>query len=138
MDPLSLTASIIAVLKLTGTVLSYLTDVKDSSPERANLAIEASIVYSLLTTLRYRVEKAKSGDPWYTAIRNLGAENGALDQYHIALEQLASKVGPGHHETKSFTKPLRWKFDKIELSRILSKIERLKTLISLALENDLL
>ena len=136
MDPLSLTASITAILQLTGTVVSYLNDIKEASKERAQIAIEASMVYSLLTSLRYRVEEANADDAWYTAIRTLGEENGALDQYQSALKLLASKL-----DTRNRTKLVRtlmWKFDKVEINGILSKFERLKSLISVALTNDLL
>ncbi|MCJ1392629.1 hypothetical protein MMC18_005499 [Xylographa bjoerkii] len=135
MDPLSLTASITAVLQLTSTVVSYLNDVKQASKERAQVAVEASMVYSLLTSLIYRIEDANAGDAWYTAIRALGEENGALDQYQAALKLLASKL-----DTRNGTKlgrALMWKFDKVEIIGILSKIERLKTLINVALTNDL-
>ncbi|MCJ1378973.1 hypothetical protein MMC17_002072 [Xylographa soralifera] len=136
MDPLSLTASIIAVLQLTGTVVSYLNDVKEASKERAQVAVEASMVYSLLTSLKYRVEDANPNEAWYTAVRMLGEENGALDQYQTALKLLASKL-----DTRNGTKigrALMWKFDKVEIVGILSKIERVKSLISVALTSDLL
>ena len=136
MDPLSLAASITAVLQLTGTVVSYLNDVKEASKERAQVAVEASMVYGLLTSLKYRIEDANPDEAWYTTVRMLGEENGALDQYQAALKLLASKL-----DTRKGTKvgrALMWKFDKVEIAKILSKIERVKSLISVALTNDLL
>ncbi|MCJ1478158.1 hypothetical protein MMC13_006834 [Lambiella insularis] len=135
MDPLSLAASITALLQLTSTVVSFLNAVKAASKDRARIAIETSNMYALLTVLKYRVEEARLEDPWYTTIRTLAVENGALDQYHSALKLLASKL-----DTRSGTKlgrALMWKFDKVEVAEILSKIERLKSLINLALTNDL-
>ncbi|MCJ1282267.1 hypothetical protein MMC26_001590 [Xylographa opegraphella] len=136
MDPLSLTTSIVAVLQLTATVVSYLNDVKGASKERAQVAVEASMVYSLLTSLKYRVEDAHPTEAWYIAIRTLGEKNGALDQYQAALKLLAAKL-----DTRNGTKvgrALLWKFDKVEIAGILSKIERIKSLINVALTNDLL
>ncbi len=137
MDPLSMTASISAILQLAGTVLNYLNDVKDASKDRARIATEASNVYSLLTTLRYRVEEARSGDPWFIAVRTLGVGNGPLDHFKVGLEQLAAKLGPANGLRK-VGKMLTWKFDKTEIDGILFRIERMKTLIGLALTNDLL
>jgi len=137
MDPLSFTASIAAVLQLTGTVLGYLNNVKDASKDRAKIAIEASIVYSLFTALKYRLEEAETSDPWYQGIRSLGVDNGPLDQFKAALELLASKLNPGNRFRK-LGRALMWTFTKTEVADILSKIERLKTLINLALANDLL
>ncbi|KAI9878016.1 MAG: hypothetical protein M1830_002174, partial [Pleopsidium flavum] len=107
-----------------------------ASRDRAKLATEACSVYSLLTTLRYRVEEARSGDPWFIAVRTLGVENGPLEQFKVALEQLASKLGHANGLRK-IGKMLTWKFDKTEIDGILSRIERLKTLVGLALANDL-
>ncbi|MCJ1402435.1 hypothetical protein MMC11_005655 [Xylographa trunciseda] len=135
MDPLSLAASITALLQLTSTVVGYLNNVKEASKERAQVAVEASMVYSLLTSLKYRVEDADPDDAWYTAVRVLGQENGAIDQYQAALELLAANLDT-RHGTK-IGRALMWKFDKVEIMGILSKIERLKSLISVALTNDL-
>ena len=60
MDPLNVTASIIAILHLSAKVLSYLNDVNDVSKDRAQCAIEAGNLYSLLLNLRFRLE---GGDP---------------------------------------------------------------------------
>ena len=63
MDPLSLTASIVALLQLMGTAISYVNDVKGATKDRAKVAIEAATTYGLFTLLMYRVEEANSADP---------------------------------------------------------------------------
>jgi hypothetical protein len=128
-------ASIIAVLQLTGTVIGYLNDVKNATKECQQCTIEASNLQSLLVNLRYRLEQGHTGDPWSTAIRALNVENGALDQYKLALEQLLSKVEiqDGVQEVK---KRLLWKFRKGEVESIVERMERLKSLVSIALEDD--
>ncbi|KAI9792977.1 MAG: hypothetical protein M1816_001299 [Peltula sp. TS41687] len=135
MDPLSLSAGIIALLQLTATVTSYLNNVKDASKDRAKCAIEASNVYSLLTNLRYRLEGATSEDPWFIAVRGLSIENGPLDQYKAALEQLMSKLAPAD-KLRRMGEALTWKFNKSEVEAILQRIERLKVLTQIALEMD--
>jgi hypothetical protein len=140
MDPLSLTASIIAILQLTSTVINYLNDLKNASKDQARCATEASNVYCLLINLKYRLEEAKSENAsWHTAVRLLNVANGPLDQYRSALEQLQSKVikasasGP-----QKAVRVLVWKFSKDEVDDILSRIERLKSLTQIALEMDYL
>ena len=81
MDLLSLTASITAVLEINATAVSYINDIKEASGERAQIAVEASMIYSLLTSLKYWVEDAKPDEACYSAVRALGAENRVLDQY---------------------------------------------------------
>lgn len=81
------------------------------------------------------MEEAQLTDPWFTGVRSLGGEGGPLDQFKEAMEELARKLKP-EAGIKKFGKALTWTLDKNEISNILSKIERLKTLVSLALQKD--
>ncbi|KAL9080321.1 MAG: hypothetical protein Q9157_000908 [Trypethelium eluteriae] len=135
MDPFSITASVIATLQLSSRVLGYLNEVKDTSKDRAICAVEAANLYSLLTTLRFRLEEGDSSTPWYTAARNLATENGPLDQFKEALEQLQSKM-TGRGNIGQTGNALVWRFKKEEIASIVSRMERLKTLIEVALQMD--
>ncbi|KAL8775416.1 MAG: hypothetical protein Q9194_003784, partial [Teloschistes cf. exilis] len=135
MDPLSVTASIIAVLHLSAKVLSYLNDVNDASKDRAQCAIEASNLHSLLFDLRFRLEGGDASQPWYIAVRALAVENGPLDQFKQALETLQAKMTDGGRLKKA-GEALMWKFKKEEIASILARMERLKTLIEIALQMD--
>ncbi|KAI9782990.1 MAG: hypothetical protein M1816_001650 [Peltula sp. TS41687] len=135
MDPLSVTASIIAIIKLTSEVIDYLTDVRVASKESARCALEASNLNSLLVDLRFRLDGSSSNEPWHTAVRALGGKDGPIDQYRHALEQLQRKVRTGDG-LKKMGKILVWRFSKEEVSSILARMERLKTLTQIALEMD--
>ncbi|KAF1973464.1 hypothetical protein BU23DRAFT_554097 [Bimuria novae-zelandiae CBS 107.79] len=69
MDPLSVIASIIAVLQLSAKVLGYLSGVKDTSKDYAKYAVEASNVYGLLINLRSRLKEGSADAPWYSGDR---------------------------------------------------------------------
>jgi hypothetical protein len=135
MDGLSGAASIIAVLQLTSEVIKYLNGVKDAPKECQQCATEASNLQSLLINFLYHLDQGKTGDLWYTAVRALNVENGPVDQYKQALEQLRSRVEiqDGVQKVK---RRLAWKFSKAEVAGILARMERLKTLVSIALEMD--
>ncbi|CAI6225918.1 unnamed protein product [Periconia digitata] len=135
MDPLSVTASIIAVLQLSAKVLGYLSDVKDASKDRMQCAVEISNLYNLLFNLRVHLEEENPDEPWFTAVRALDVENGPLDQFKQALEILQTTMTDGGRLNKA-RKALRWKFEKEEIASILSRMERLKTLIKIALQMD--
>jgi hypothetical protein len=135
MDPLSVTASIIAILQLSNKVIGYLNDVKDASKDRAKCAIEASNLHSLLTNLRFRLE-GDVQDDWFTAIKALNVENGPLDQFKGALILLQDKMTMGRGRLEHISKSLVWKFKKEEIDHILQSIERLKTLVGIALQMD--
>jgi hypothetical protein len=137
MDPLSVIASVIAILKLTNEIVNYLHDVQDAPEKCRQCAMEASNLSGLLTSLRYRLEDANSADPWFTSIRALSVGNGPLDQYRASLEQLRLRVtardGLAHIKQR-----LQWKFSKTEVDSILQRMERLKSLIGIALKMDAL
>ncbi|XP_014561714.1 hypothetical protein COCVIDRAFT_85693 [Bipolaris victoriae FI3] len=135
MDPLSVTASIIAILQLSAEVLSYLNDVKDASKDREKCAIEVSNLHSLLFSLRFHLEEADASQSCYVAVRKLAVENGPLDQFKQALETLQVRMTDGSRLKKAGN-ALMWKFKKGEILEILVRIERLKTHISATLHMD--
>jgi hypothetical protein len=135
MDPLSVTASIIAVLQLSAKVLGYLNDVKDASKDCMQCAVETSNLYNLLFNLRVHLEEGSLDAPWYTTVQALDVENGPLDQFKQALETLQAKMTDGGRLKKA-GKALLWKFKKEEVASILSRMERLNTLIEIALQMD--
>ena len=93
MDPLSVTAGIIAVLQLTSTVASYISDARNATAEQQKVAIEASNLSSLLTRLRFLVEeaeKSQSDDPRFNQVKRLGIENGPLEQLKNILETMVN------------------------------------------------
>ena len=135
MDPLSVTAGIIAVLQLSTKVISYLNDVKDAPKDRAQCAIEVSNLQSLLLNLRFRLEGGDTSQEWYNAVRELAVEKGPLDQFKEVLETLQAKMIGGGRLIKA-GEALVWKFKKEEIVSYLTRIERLKTLIGIALQMD--
>jgi hypothetical protein len=135
MDPLSVTASIIAVLQLSNKVLRYLYDVKDASRDRTQCTVEILNLCSLLYKLRDHAEEADATQPWYTAVYGIAAQNGPLDQFKQALETLQAKMTDGGR-LKKVGEALLWNFKKEETAGILARIERLKTLVEVALQMD--
>jgi hypothetical protein len=138
MDPVTavgLAAIIVQLIDATTKAIQYLNDVKDAPKDRAALAREAASLLALFIDLRYRLEEAESMDLWFTSVRSLGVEGGPLDQFQEAMEELGRKLKPAAG-VKKLGKALIWTLDKNEISKILSKIERLKTQVSLALQGD--
>ncbi|KAJ5062213.1 ankyrin repeat domain-containing protein [Bipolaris maydis] len=135
MDPLSVTASIVAILQLSAKVLSYLNDVKDAPKDRAKCAVEVSNLHSLLLSLRFHLEEEEASQSCYVAVRELAVENGPLDEFKQALETLQARMTDGGRLKKA-SNALMWKFKKEEISEVLARIERLKTHILVALHMD--
>jgi hypothetical protein len=137
MDPLSMTASIIAVLQLTLTLTGYLNDVSKATTEQKKVAVEAGNLLGLLTSMRFRVEGARSDDPWFNQVKMLGTENGPLDQLKDTLKKMVKKISSSKKRNQ-IKSALMWKFTKLEVEDALKRMERLKSLIICALTNDLL
>jgi hypothetical protein len=84
--------------------------------------------------LKILLSKSSPGEPWYDEVEAL-ANGGPLDQYRQALQNLLEKVNPSSKMRKVATIFL-WTFVKDEVARILVRVERLKSLVSIALEMD--
>lgn len=132
-----MTASIIAILELTTTLTGYINDVRHATKEQAKVAVEASNLYGLLTSLRFRVEEVQSEDPWFNQVKLLGRENGPLDQFKEILDKMVLQISSSRKrdQVKSV---LTWKFTKLEVEDALKRMERLKSLIQCALTADML
>jgi len=134
-DPLSISASIIAVLQLTRTVVQYLNDVKGASEDRQRILAEISSTSGVLFLLKDLADRAQWENGWSVTIKSLTLPGGPLDNFMMILKQLASKLKPVEG-TKKVGRALIWPFQKVEINKVLSSLERQKTLFNLALQND--
>jgi hypothetical protein len=134
-DPLSISASIIAVIQLSGTVIEYLNGVKAASEDRQRLLNEVASISGFLHILKDRAEQSQQGNSWSSTLKSLDGPKGPLAQFKIALERLTSKLAPVVGLRKA-GKAITWPFQKEEIKELLATIERLKSLFSLALQND--
>ncbi|MCJ1245285.1 hypothetical protein MMC30_002488 [Trapelia coarctata] len=119
MDPVTavgLAVNIATLIQLTLQIVQYINDVADAPKERAKLAREATSLLVLFTDLRYRLEEVETlTDPWFRGVRSLGSETGPLQCLKEELESLTGKL---------------------KIQKGWKEIERMKTLISLALQQD--
>lgn len=134
MDPLSITASIIAVLQVTKGIISYLKETKDAPKELAKVYDEAKNLAILLHELKDSLAGQNSHEPWLRATSELAVCGGPFDQYREAQEILVSKITG--HGLRKIGQVLGWKFIKEEVMTLLSQIERIKSLVQIALEID--
>jgi hypothetical protein len=134
MDPLSITSGIIAVLQVTKEVISYLKETKDAPKELTKVYEEAKNLVILLYELKDLVAGHDFRDSWLRTTSGLAARHGPLDQYKKALETLIPKITG--HGLRKVGQVLAWRFGKEEVTALLSQIERIKSLVQIALEMD--
>lgn len=135
MDPLSVSASIVALLQLSSTVISYLSDIRDGPAELRTIRREVSSIWTLLSVLQDEADKTPLDMMFCSTLDLLNMPNGLFEQFRNALQLLASKLAPVEGWRK-VGKAFKWPFEKSEVLEILHTIERQKALFTLARQND--
>ena len=136
MDPLSISASITALLQLTGAVVKYVNDVKGAPEDRGKILSELANVKGILLSLQDEADHAKQHDHWSSTFQSLSVPEGPLEQFRRVVERLSHKLAPPATRLKKVGKAVIWPFQKEEVREILGGIERQKALLLLARQND--
>ena len=141
MDPLSVSASITAILQMTGSVIQYINGVRGSPTERERFLTELNGINIILLQIQDPVEEAEqTAEPgetarWSETLQSLNQPNGPLKQLEQVLRTLESKLAPACG-VKGIKKALAWPFQKEEVTALIATIERQKTILNLARQND--
>ncbi|EMC95052.1 hypothetical protein BAUCODRAFT_123534 [Baudoinia panamericana UAMH 10762] len=137
MEALGAATNIVSLVQTVVTIISYIKSVKDAPRERKELLMELRNLVGLLESLQdlLEVDEPDHSDPWKGAVKQLEAHGGALSQFKHALEKLADKLYPTHGFRK-IKQALLWKLTKPDLLEIFSRIERVKGLVQIALQED--
>lgn len=137
MDPLSVAASIVALLQLSECVLSscyrFIGKVNDAASDVDRIIREVGH----LTVILNDVNSLVSEDSRSSASRMnaLAGDQGPLAMCVKCLEELKSKLS-GAAGPMSFRHKLRWPFDSKKVDEILDKIQRQIQILELALLGD--
>ncbi|KAJ7591828.1 ankyrin repeat-containing domain protein [Mycena floridula] len=125
MDAVSLTASIIALAQGAQAIFEYIKDVRDGPSTRTEL----------LTSLAFQY--TTQNPPWTNAVILLGQQDGPFVQLTVIIEKIRNKleVSSGGQSKKLF-KTLTWSLDKADVTELLVRVERVKSLVMLAIQND--
>jgi hypothetical protein len=134
-DPLSTTASIIAIVQLSSAVVEYINGVRGATKERKRLRDEVRACEFILQQLKDDADDTEEGEAWSETIKALEGTDAPLGRLWIALNIVKAKLEPKTGLEKTLTS-LKWPFSEKEVEKIISLIEREKTLLQLALVND--
>lgn len=135
-DPLSITASIVAVLQAAQTVVQYLKDVKTGSGDRIRLLDEIRSTSAVLETLKDFGEDEETREEWQASFKSIAVEGGPLDQLKDIFKLLQAKLEVGKGKVGRMVHALQWPFDKKDVQEYMRAIDRQKTLLTLARQND--
>lgn len=140
-DPLSITASIIAVLQLAATATEYLKGIKNGDSDRVKLRDELRSTTCLLEMLRDRIEDAEDAMPTPETVRplfikSLAGADSPLVQFQRILEDISAQLSP-QNKLRQRSLSLTWPFTKKDIADKLAGLERLKSHFILVMQNDL-
>jgi hypothetical protein len=134
-DPLGATASIIAIIQLSSDVVKYINGVGGATKERKRLRDGVRACEFILQQLKDDADDTEEGKAWSETIKTLEDTDAPLGRLWVALNVVKAKLEPKTGLEKALTS-LKWPFNEKEVEKIISVIEREKTLLQLALTND--
>ncbi|KAM0817920.1 putative NACHT domain-containing protein [Seiridium cardinale] len=135
MDPLSTTASIIAVIQLSTEVVQYISTAKGAFKERRRLRHEIQACGDALQQIRDEYDESEEGVAWSEKIKALEARDAPLNRLHAILSTLKSKLQSNSAASKALA-ALKWSFQEKEIDKIVAVLEREKSLLAVALINE--
>jgi hypothetical protein len=145
MDPLSVTASIIAVLQVTTSILSICYAAKRATRELPYIVAEVTSLRDVLQAIEQLAQKADSGDQAATnhlpTLRALCQHDGPLQQCLSELQSLERRLAPNRYRPSIwknvFVQGFRQMQQNNDTLKILERIRRLRgtLVLSLAVDN---
>lgn len=135
MDPLSLTASTIAIIQISSDIVSYVNRATRATKERKRLRDEVQSCEFILQRLSDEVSDAEEGNTWSATIKALKGPDAPLSRLQDALIAVRARLEPKKGLKNAFS-TLKWPFDEKEIEKTISTIEHEKNLLGLALTND--
>lgn len=136
MDPLSITASIIATLQLSSEVAGYVRTASGATNERKELLKELRSCAQTLNTLLDETDDPDDGYKWSETIKTLNEPDAPLGILRAALATVRAKLQPSSGLRNRVKVALAWPFQQKEVEKIIYLIERQKQLLVVALTND--
>lgn len=120
------------LLHHTKTVIDYLRDVKDANKDQKNLLDELVATQTVLAQLDHHA----NDNDWKETMAALVATGGPFDQLKLELKCMKSKLKPTTGMLSKAVDALGWHFAKDGVKKHFDRIERIKALLHLALQNN--
>lgn len=141
MDPLSVTASIVTLIQLTGSVIStvynYRKGVKNAPEGAAKIIHDLTDLSHILENLLQLVEKenATTSTTRLTSLKGLVSSGGSLESCQKTLERLKAKLQP-ENGWRAVKQSLTWPLKQDYIKQTLNEISAAKATFALALTVD--
>ncbi|KFY22155.1 hypothetical protein V493_06811 [Pseudogymnoascus sp. VKM F-4281 (FW-2241)] len=134
-EGLALTASIVAILQLSGAVVNVLATAYAGTEDRNEIMAELSSITGVLFHLKDLVERSQSDGSWPVRMVSLASLPSQIAYFQSVLDGLYLKVKPVAG-LRAIDKFLRWPFQKKQSQDILAALGRQKSDFLLCLGMD--
>ena len=159
MDPLSVTASVCALVEVAGTAIKIIKDAKMAEKEQRQLVDELQDLGTMLNKLADRRKNARQSDPWNQGFLELVETSGTLTskweyvkpakrkpegplaRLFMTMVKVLVKLDPSHpahssHRLETLGRTLVWHWDKEKYKGMLKDIENCRKDIRWILDED--
>jgi hypothetical protein len=120
------------LLDHTKEVIECINDVKDAGKDQKALSDELVATQTVLSQLNSHADD----DGWKETMGALCAVGGPFDQLTVELKSMEKKLKPPTGMFKKSGKALTWHFTKDGVKKHFDRIERIKALLQLAVQNN--
>lgn len=131
-DPVTAAKAIGGLLGDAKTVVAYIEDVKDANEDKDKLLSEIEATQTLLQQL----QNHENDGTWKETMEALNVPRGPFEQLRQELKHMETKLKPSNKIWKRGAKALVWHFTKDGIRKHFDRIERLKGILQLALQNN--
>jgi hypothetical protein len=139
MDPISLTASAIAILQISGTIINlcynYRSRVKNAAKEASRIVNELNSLRSVIESLFIILEDESAKFTEHSALEKLAQDNGSLTRCISELKALERKLEP-REGWRAARAAIFWPLKESDMKKFLQDVERTKSTTQLALAVD--
>ncbi len=134
-EALGIASSITALIQNTVSLVHFIEDFKNSTKERDDLLRELRLLEICLVGLR-RVALVPGIDVHWLAMMQVLNDENAFKKFAKLLDDLKKKLQEGSSAWKRLMRRARWSFTKGIVETELKRIERFKTVILIAGQQD--
>ncbi|KAJ7576447.1 hypothetical protein C8J56DRAFT_1117359 [Mycena floridula] len=136
MEAIGFASSVTALAEAASTIFKYIKAVKDGPSDRAELQRSLAGLPGLLASLNAQFDSSVPNDAWSTEMLKLAAADGPFDQLLKILQKVERKLDLVASRTGKVIQMLKWPLDKAQVTDLLQQVERVKSFIMLAIQND--
>lgn len=140
-EPLSLVASLIAIVQISGSVISccyeYRKGVKNAPKDLLRMINEVAALRNIVERLITLVDDEEMADHEYlSTLADIVSADGPLELCQHDLENLKVKLEPPVNTWKALGRRLTWPLQEKDVTKTLASIYRTKNLLETALMVD--